>query len=82
MNRINPSAFGLALGILWAGIAFLLVILATYTGYGTSVVELLETIFLGVEASWLGALIALPWAFADGFLGGFILAWLYNRFVN
>ena len=82
MNRLNPTAFGLSLGLLWSVGCFILVLLATYIGYGAELVQLLGTVYWGVENTLIGALISLPWAFADGFIGGFLLAWLNNRFVE
>jgi len=80
MYRLKSSAFGLAAGLLWALAVAGLTLLATYAGYGVELVELMGTIYWGVEPTWMGALIALPWAFVDGFIGGFLLAWIYNRF--
>lgn len=81
MYRLKSASFGLAVGLLLSFFAFLLVILATYIGYGIELVELMGTVYWGVEPTLIGALITLPWAFVDGFIGGFLLAWIYNRFV-
>jgi hypothetical protein len=35
-------------------------------------------LYRGYTISPAGSLIGLIWAFADGLLGGLILAWLYN----
>ena len=82
MNRINPMAFALALGILWALGMFLLTLLAFYTNYASPIVELMGSAYLGVNVSLKGAFLALPWAFVDAFIGGWLLAWLYNRFAK
>ncbi len=82
MSRINATAFGLATGISFALFSFIIVLLATYASYGTAFVEMIGTVYLGVEATLLGAFIALPWAFVDFFIGGFVIAWLYNRFAD
>lgn len=80
MNRLNPLGFGLSLGILWALGCFILVLLSTFLGYGLEIVELIGTVYWGVQSTVWGALIALPWAFVDGFIFGYLLAWLNNRF--
>lgn len=79
MNKLNATAFGLALGIIWAIAAFLLVLLAAYAAYATSIVALIGDLYWGVEATLTGAIIALPWAFVDAFIGGYLVAWLYNK---
>ncbi|PIZ70738.1 hypothetical protein COY07_06190 [Candidatus Peregrinibacteria bacterium CG_4_10_14_0_2_um_filter_43_11] len=80
MTHLNSTAFGLAFGLLWAlGVAFLS-ITAMYFGYGTEWVDLMGTVYLGAAGTWQGVLLGTVWAFADGFIGGYLLAWLYNRF--
>lgn len=73
-------AFGLACGILWAVFFFLLVLLALYANWGNAWVDLMGSVYLGVDVTLKGAFIALPWAFVDAFIGGYLLAWLYNKF--
>lgn len=82
MNRLNPTAAGLALGLFWAVSCFILVLLATYMGYALEIVELMGTVYWGVQSSLVGALLALPWAFVDGFIAGFLVVWIYNRFAE
>ncbi len=80
MQKLNALAFGLALGIIWAVFLFAVVLLALYVNWGNEFVELIGKLYLGVDASLKGAFIALPWAFIDAFIGGFLIAWLYNKF--
>ncbi len=79
MQKLNATAFGLALGIIWAVFLFLVVLLSMYANWGNALVELMGSLYLGVNVSWTGALFALPWAFIDAFIGGFLVAWLYNK---
>ena len=81
MNKLNAMAMGLAFGILWAAGAFIIVLLATYGDYATPWVALMGSAYLGVEPSLTGAFVALPWAFVDAFIGGYLFAWLYNKFI-
>ena len=80
MKKLNATAFGFAMGITFAVFFFIIVLLAMYADWGNAFVSLLGSVYLGVEASWKGALLVLPWAFVDAFIGGFIIAWLYNKF--
>jgi hypothetical protein len=79
MQKLNATALGLALGILWAVGLALLVLLSLYANWGNQWVELIGSVYWGVDVSLMGALIALPWAFLDAFIGGFLVAWLYNK---
>ena len=76
----NVLGLGLALGIACAIYAFFIGAVAWLFGWGTSVVEVLSSLYIGYDATFLGALIGTIWAFVDGFIGGVIIGWLYNRF--
>ncbi len=80
MKKLNPMALGLAMGITFAVFFFMIVVISMYANWGGAVVSLLGSLYMGVEATWTGALLVLPWAFVDAFIGGFIMAWLYNKF--
>jgi hypothetical protein len=43
---------------------------------------LLSQYFIGYRVSFLGSLIGLVYGFALGFIGGYFVAWLYNRIVD
>ena len=49
-------------------------------GWGREIVELASSLYLGYAATCLGTIIGTTWAFIDGFIGGVIIAWLYNKF--
>lgn len=76
---INSTKLGLAGGILWGLSMALCTILAIYTGYSSEFLNLLASIYLGYSISWAGVLIGLIYGFIDGFVGLFLLAWLYNN---
>lgn len=77
-TRLSPLALGFALGVMWAIGLFALGILSMLTGYGSEMVTLMGTVYLGYSATFLGSIIGAVWALVDGFIGGYILAWLYN----
>lgn len=81
MNKLNATAAGLAFGIMWAVSLFFFVIFSILWGYGSEWVTLIGSVYLGVDTTWAGAFIALPWAFVDAFIGGYIVVWLYNKLV-
>ncbi len=79
LHKINIVAAGLAVGLTTAGAMFLLA-LAAMAGWGGAIVELCSSLYLGYQATFLGAIIGAIWGFIDGFIGGVVLAWIYNRF--
>jgi hypothetical protein len=79
LRRINIKALGLSLGLTWAGGVFVLGFAASF-GYGVDLVEFISRFYLGYEATLIGALVGALWAFVDAFIGGVVIAWLYNKF--
>lgn len=77
---LNAKALGMSGGLLWGLCMFLGTLLGMYTtDYGFAYYELLMDIYPGYELSIYGAFIGLIYGFADGFIGLFLLGWLYNR---
>jgi hypothetical protein len=76
--KLNVKAFGLACGIIWGGLMLILG-LGAMMGWGEDVVNFISRIYVGYQASFLGAMIGLIWGFVDAFVGGVIFAWLYNK---
>lgn len=76
---LNPIKLGISGGILWGFCMFICTILAIYTGYSAKFLDLMADIYLGYSISWPGAFIGFAYGFIDGFLGLFLLGWLYNK---
>lgn len=79
-NRLNILSLGFAVGISWAVCIFFLGIMAWLFDWGTALVEITSSLYIGYKATFLGSVIGTIWAFVDGFIGGAIIAWLYNKF--
>jgi hypothetical protein len=77
-GQLHPCAFALAMGIIWGLGTFIMAVVAMHTGYGSSFVSGLGSLYIGYEASYLGSVIGLAWGFFDAAVFGFLLAWLYN----
>uniref|UniRef100_A0A7D5GKA1 Bacteriophage holin n=2 Tax=Natrinema halophilum TaxID=1699371 RepID=A0A7D5GKA1_9EURY len=77
-SRLEPTAFGLACGILWAGGVAVLGLTARI-GWGRRWERLLADVYRGYSETVPGLAIGAAWAFVDAFTGGYIFAWLYNR---
>lgn len=78
---LGVISFGLALGVTGALVTVLLGISAWAFGWGIAVVQVLGTLFLGYGPSFVGIVAGGVWAFFDGFVGGVLIAWFYNRFL-
>ena len=78
MNRIQPLALGVAIGVLWAIYVFCIGITAMF-GWGVALVDVLASLYIGYGASIIGAIIGAIWAFVDGLVAGVIIAWVYNK---
>ena len=82
MNKLDPKAFGLALGILWGGSLIFMGLLAMTCSWAHPFVNGIGVKYIGYEISIVGALIGGLWGFIDAGLGGVLLAWLYNKFLK
>lgn len=76
---INAKRLGLAGGILWGVVVFVITLLNIFIGYGASWITLLADIYPGYGATYVGSVAGLIYGFIDGFVGLFILGWLYNK---
>lgn len=79
---LNPKALGLAFGVLGALSMFFLGLAATFFGWGTDLISLIGTVYIGYDASLVGSVMGGVWGFVEGFVCGFVAAWLYNKFAR
>jgi len=81
--KLNTTAMAIAMGLLWGGgtLAVALVQLVS-PGYGQALMQVMASIYPGFNASGgiLDGLVGAGYALVDGAIGGWLLAWLYNRF--
>lgn len=79
--QLKPTAFGLAFGITWGVALMLLTWWFLIVGSPGSSLARLGIVYIGYNVSFFGGILGLVWGFIDGFIGGAIFAWVYNRFV-
>ena len=79
-HKCDVLALGLAIGILLAAYVFLLGITAWLFDWGTVIVEATSSVYIGYSATFIGSIIGAVWAFVDRFIGGVVIAWVYNKF--
>ncbi|MDD5025990.1 MAG: bacteriophage holin [Candidatus Peribacteraceae bacterium] len=78
-EKLNPVRFGLACGLTCAIGALFLGIMASYFDWGSAIVAILGSFYLGYDATFPGAFLGAGWAIAEGFLFGWLFAWFYNK---
>ncbi len=78
VHKFNILNFGLSVGISFAVYLFAIAMLAWQFHWGTDLVEITGTWYKGYAPTPLGGLIGILWGFADGFIGGVFVSWIYN----
>jgi len=76
--KLDPKAFGAALGLVWGSIVLLATIWVTYKGSGEHLL-LLARFYPGYGVGYGGAVVGAFWAFIHALATGWLIAWLYNR---
>ena len=77
--KFNVVAFGLACGLVWGFGVFCLAWWVMAFEGATGDLMVLGHLYRGFNVSPVGSVIGLVWGLFDGFVGGALLAWLYNR---
>lgn len=82
MQQLNPRACALAFGTVWGLGMVILALFAMFHGtYGNTIIGITSSVYLGYDNTIPGAIIGGIWGFVDGGIGGYVFAWLYNRFL-
>jgi hypothetical protein len=79
--KLRVRAFGLATGVVAGLFVFFITMVSIWLGRGETI-DALVVPFPGFSRSIGGAIVGMIWGFVDGFIGGALLAWLYNRFAT
>ena len=77
MNRLSIRALAIGVGAAWA-FCMLFVGWASLFGWGKAFVEMMSSVYIGFAPTVLGGIIGAVWGFADGAIGGAIIALVYN----
>jgi hypothetical protein len=76
--KIDIKAFSLACGLVWGiGLPLMTWWIMAFDGPSTDPTWL-GHVYRGYNFTLAGSLIGAVWAFFDGFVGGAVLAWVYN----
>jgi hypothetical protein len=80
--KLRPIPLGVAAGILWGVTVMLLTWWLLAIGSPGTEIDALKAFYFGYTYSFGGGFVALLWGFVDGFVGGALLAMLYNAFLK
>lgn len=80
--KLNPLKFGLAFGIIYALVFFLMGLAGALFGWGGEMVKLAGDIYVGFGPSVGGAVIGGIWGLAIGLVFFGLGAWIYNRLLG
>jgi len=78
---LGVVSFGLAIGLTWAILVFVLGLVAALLGWGLGIAIALSTLYVGFGPTLIGSITGAVWAFASGLVAGILIAWFYNRFL-
>lgn len=76
--RLSGCALGIALGITWGLGLFVLGVFNIRGDWGGQLLDLLSSIYLGFNSTFIGACIGFLWGLFEGFVSGVIIALVYN----
>lgn len=76
--RIQPLAFALAAGFVWAAILFIMAMIVTWFNYGHGFVQGVSSLYYDYRPGLVGGIIGAFWGFIDAFIGSLVFVWIYN----
>lgn len=79
-GKINPVKFGLASGVIWAVVLFVMTWISMYSGWAMFWLSQWMDVYPGFALTMQGSFIGLVYGFIHGFVSFFLLGWLYNCF--
>lgn len=82
MKTFHTTNFALACGLTCSIGMLLLGLSATYFNWGSEIVSITGTFYLGYTETVPGSVLGAVWGFIDGFIGGYIFAWIYNALMK
>ena len=77
MYKLNVKALAIALGSAWA-LCMLFAGWASIFGWSTKFVEIMSSVYIGFEPTFLGGIVGAIWGFVDGAIAGLVIAIIYN----
>jgi hypothetical protein len=77
-DQLDAVRLGFAFGVVWGVGLLFMGLISTYTGYAAPFVIIIGAIYPGYGNTLIGSFLGLLWGAVDGFIGGWLIAKLYN----
>ena len=77
---LKPCAMGMSLGVLSGLSLFVMAMIAGNFEWGGHFISTMSSVYVGYNATLIGAIIGFGWGFLDGVICGGLFAMLYNFF--
>lgn len=77
--KLNVKAFGITSGLVWGFGLFALTWWVIFFDGSSEAPTSLGRLYRGYKMTPLGSVVGLVWALLDGYVGGVVFAWLYNK---
>jgi len=77
--KLNVKAIAITSGLVWGFGLFVLTWWVIFFDGATGDPMCIGKVYRGFSISPAGSFIGLAWGLVDGFMGGAIFAWLYNK---
>jgi len=78
-NTLEAKRVALALGILSGLCMLVMTLFAVISGWGSALINMLSSVYIGYDSSLLGALFGSIWGFVDGYVSGYLFVVIYNK---
>jgi hypothetical protein len=80
--KLDTKAFALAGGVIWGLAMAICTIISLANGYASQFMGLMADIYPGYTVTVAGIFVGAIYGFLDAFIGGWIFAALYNKFLK
>lgn len=77
MQKLRVVPLAVAVGVTWA-LGILLLGWTGSFGWGTGIVDVMSSLYIGYGPSFVGGIIGGIWALVDGAICGAVIALIYN----
>jgi len=78
---LGVISLGMAIGVTWGLSVLFLAIISGLFNWGTNLVIILQSLYVGYGPTVIGAISGAVWGFVDGLIFGVMIAWFYNKFL-
>jgi len=77
MQKLSPKALAVSFAVTWSICMFFSGI-ASMFGWCVKFVDVMSSIYIGLNSTLIGSIIGAVWGFFDGAVGGAMIAFFYN----